>query len=523
MPLIPKDWRNLPSTLTPLSAEALEDLEQRLGDYADTITGDGIPTSTGTAKGDTIAYTAASVPVRQAVGSKGHVPIADSSQATGLRYHRPMGWFNVVEEFGADRTGVASSSTAIQNAINAAEAAGGGTVYFPSGRYLITVVLTIPSSTSIRLQGAGLIEEGDPGTDLFRTGTNGIINATGTAGSRIHLQVSDMVITGGNTAGTALCTVIKPTASYFSNVHFRQATVQGFLGETLWNCGFLRCRWSSLGNGTGFPACILTGQSDGDTTQNTNTVDFISCEWENNTGTGLAMTGQSANQRSEFVNVIGGKAENNNAAIGTAPIFHFGRARSNLIHGVAMAVNQGSGAAILQTLTLDMNTVSDCRIHTGGAASVYAIDQQTGGMSVTGCYFSNSGAANVAGIALGAASGAVAHANNTFFDNAKRVQDNRTGSRSIGGGYFRQLYNTGAASGGSIGAGATNSLGVIGVTGAAMGDIVRVSHTGAVQSGIQIFGRVTSANTVTVYGYNSTTGTLTPPAGTLRVTVEALA
>lgn len=41
MAIVPKDWRNAASatgggdTSTPLSAEALEDLEMRLGDYAD--------------------------------------------------------------------------------------------------------------------------------------------------------------------------------------------------------------------------------------------------------------------------------------------------------------------------------------------------------------------------------------------------------------------------------------------------------------------------------------------------------
>lgn len=33
-----KDWQNLPSTTTPISAEALEDMETRLSAYSDTIT-----------------------------------------------------------------------------------------------------------------------------------------------------------------------------------------------------------------------------------------------------------------------------------------------------------------------------------------------------------------------------------------------------------------------------------------------------------------------------------------------------
>lgn len=45
--------------------------------------------------------------------------------------------FNVLD-YGADRTGVADSKTAINLAFSAMEAAGGGTIYFPKGTYLVT-------------------------------------------------------------------------------------------------------------------------------------------------------------------------------------------------------------------------------------------------------------------------------------------------------------------------------------------------------------------------------------------------
>jgi hypothetical protein len=44
--------------------------------------------------------------------------------------------FNVLD-YGADKTGAANSRTAINAAITACNAAGGGTVYFPPGRYLV--------------------------------------------------------------------------------------------------------------------------------------------------------------------------------------------------------------------------------------------------------------------------------------------------------------------------------------------------------------------------------------------------
>ncbi len=45
--------------------------------------------------------------------------------------------FNAVTTYGADPTGSSDSTVAIQAAINAASAAGGGVVFLPSGTYLV--------------------------------------------------------------------------------------------------------------------------------------------------------------------------------------------------------------------------------------------------------------------------------------------------------------------------------------------------------------------------------------------------
>jgi hypothetical protein len=39
MPFTPKNWQDTPSTTTPITAAALEDLETRVTDYADTAGG----------------------------------------------------------------------------------------------------------------------------------------------------------------------------------------------------------------------------------------------------------------------------------------------------------------------------------------------------------------------------------------------------------------------------------------------------------------------------------------------------
>lgn len=72
----------------------------------------------------------------------------------GIRYAGAAGWYGVVA-YGADPTGAADSTTAIQNAINAAVAAGGGTVYFPAGTYKVSSTLSI-NIAGVTLQGDGI-------------------------------------------------------------------------------------------------------------------------------------------------------------------------------------------------------------------------------------------------------------------------------------------------------------------------------------------------------------------------------
>ena len=82
-------------------------------------------------------------------GTEGTTPVTHSAgfviyqvATTGaLNQLQSTDWINVVTQFGADPTGVADSTTAIQNALDALPA-GGGCVYLPSGTYMVTSTLT---------------------------------------------------------------------------------------------------------------------------------------------------------------------------------------------------------------------------------------------------------------------------------------------------------------------------------------------------------------------------------------------
>ena len=87
------------------------------------------------------------------IGTAGQVLATNAAGTQAVWEAAPVDWLNVVTQYGADPTGVADSTTAIQNALNAVPT-NGGTVYIPAGIYVITATLN-PKVTGTRVQGAG--------------------------------------------------------------------------------------------------------------------------------------------------------------------------------------------------------------------------------------------------------------------------------------------------------------------------------------------------------------------------------
>jgi hypothetical protein len=102
-----------------------------------------------------------------------------------------------VKDFGAVGDGAADDTLAIQTAIEAAVAAGGGMVYLPRGVYEISDVLVLnmgAPDVSVALVGAGCnstqIVQSNNAVDLFQIGANGAQVAD-------SIQIRDLRLTGG--------------------------------------------------------------------------------------------------------------------------------------------------------------------------------------------------------------------------------------------------------------------------------------------------------------------------------------
>ena len=122
-----------------------------------------------------------------------------------------------VKGYGAKGDGVTDDTAAIQAAVDAAEAAGGGIVFFPNGTYLTSSTLTVESS-NVHLVGAG-----KSSTLINYTGSavavqvgDGIINAQ-------NVQISNLYI---NDSGTGTIGIYTTTAKPGLNI--QHVRVQGF-------------------------------------------------------------------------------------------------------------------------------------------------------------------------------------------------------------------------------------------------------------------------------------------------------
>lgn len=104
-----------------------------------------------------------------------------------------------VKDYGATGDGTTDDTTAIQNAINAAETANGGIVYLPGGKnYYITSTLTI--TKAVQMRGVAPTRTTGVGTTItYATGTGNAIHFNGADGATIEgIRLAGSSVTGGN-------------------------------------------------------------------------------------------------------------------------------------------------------------------------------------------------------------------------------------------------------------------------------------------------------------------------------------
>ena len=138
---------------------------------------------------------------------------------TKVSYSMIQGAVANVLDFGADPTGVADSTSAIQDAIDSVKVSGGA-VYLPTGTYKLTDTIVVDTG----VYTTGLI--------LFGDGRNTIISQTGTAKDAIHFSTTqflqnsglrDLKIVCDADAGHCINIVYGCTTCFVTNVDMEQA------------------------------------------------------------------------------------------------------------------------------------------------------------------------------------------------------------------------------------------------------------------------------------------------------------
>lgn len=87
--------------------------------------------------------------------------------------------YNVVQDYGADNSGASYATTAIQEAVNDAAIAGGGTVYVPDGVYKIGN-LVLKSNVTLYLTGGAVLRGSGIGSDYANEFSKSSLNMNGT-------------------------------------------------------------------------------------------------------------------------------------------------------------------------------------------------------------------------------------------------------------------------------------------------------------------------------------------------------
>jgi hypothetical protein len=290
----------------------------------------------------------------------------------------PSAVFNV-KSYGAKGDGTTNDTTAIQAALDAANSAGGGTVFCPPGRYKVTTALVPYSKVAIVGAGAGAtIFAPSGGIHCFQRG--------GGVGTELtDIRFADFAIDGSAQTGLVkgiFCTYMK--RARFERVYIHDTGASGFGVDFLIDTTFVSCVAENAGrNGTtSSPGCsgfgIGTGQYD------VENVSLIGCTARGCKRYGVFFEQLGGSFNSKGAQVIGGRYETNNRGIGD------NGSRGLIVTGANISSNTDAGffnGADQSTNAGFDGLVTGCQINDNTGTGVtldWSVGNQTGRYTVRG-------------------------------------------------------------------------------------------------------------------------------------------
>jgi hypothetical protein len=158
--------------------------------------------------------------------------------AVGRTVHQKLQEFVSVLDFGADPLGLTDSTAAVQAATDAVHANGGGTIYFPTGTYLVTMV---NAYAGIIYQGSGgaVIKRPANQPNFTRTFTFNPTTAWSESYDSPPIQFLDLII-DGNRDNQGPYSAYQQEQSHLIFL-VADATKAGRLRAIIEGCTFLNC------------------------------------------------------------------------------------------------------------------------------------------------------------------------------------------------------------------------------------------------------------------------------------------
>lgn len=166
------------------------------------------------------------------------------------------------EAYGAIADGITDCTTAIQSCFDAAIAAGGGTVRFSTGTYLITNSIDVTKATGLLITGSST-----EATTIHQTGTHSTFSFTDV--SHITLQQLSILGPGMSASGGGGITFMRENNDNTGYIHVSDVNLDGVAGTGIYvstailsifeNVHVVRCAGHAFSFSSGSTSTILIG------------------------------------------------------------------------------------------------------------------------------------------------------------------------------------------------------------------------------------------------------------------------
>jgi hypothetical protein len=200
--------------------------------------------------------------------------------------------------YGATGNGVSNDTVAVQAAIDAVEAVGGGVVYFPRGTYLVSS-LTVPAD--VRLTGAGR-----EATTITKSANGVLISLSGPstdATGATHVKyagIQDMTLNGNSLTGNLL-QLYYANNLLFQNVHLTSNNDVMVDTAEFWDSRFINCTFETVTGAANSTTPMINLRNSaaaagfGFSADTVNQIVFLGCRWENFTNGALRISAGTSN------------------------------------------------------------------------------------------------------------------------------------------------------------------------------------------------------------------------------------